>query len=204
MNKILIVDDHPIVLKGIASMLDDEGYTLYEATTLEQAAVIYNHIQGIDLMICDLSLPTTADGIRLIEHARGTVPQMAIIVFTLHDELWNIKTIMDIGVNGIVLKGENPKELVIATDTVLNGGTYFSPQFRKMRSEVMTSSGILSRKEIEILREISFGCKNHEIAEKYNVSEKAIEYHRCSILRKFGVKTISEAVRRACEIGLLK
>lgn len=204
MNKILIVDDHPIVLKGIASMLADREYILYEATNLEQASLIYSHISGIDLMICDLSLPTTAEGVRLIEHARTTVSQMAIIVFTLHDELWNIKTIMDIGVDGIVLKGESPNELVIATDTVLNGETYFSPQFRKMRCEVMTSSGILSRKEIDILRDISFGSKNREIADRYNMSEKAIEYHRCSILRKFGVKTISEAVRRACEIGLLK
>lgn len=205
MNKILVVDNHPIILKGVVSMLTGKNYTVLEAENSEQAIVIHKHIPDINLMICALSLPTIADGIGLIEHIRSVRPQIPIIVFTMHDEPWHIKTLMNIGADGIVLKGENPNELLLAIDSVLNNREkFFSPLFCKMRNEVMKSSGILSRREIEIIRDISSGCKNREIAEKYGISEKTIEYHRSSILRKFGVKTIAEAIRRVCEMGLLQ
>lgn len=204
MKKILIVDDHPIVQKGISSMLADKPYTVLDATTPEQAIMIHKHISNISLMVCGLSLPTTTEGIKLIEHIRSIRPHIPIIVFTMHNEPWNIKTLIDIDVDGIVLKDESPKELMLAIDCVLNGKKYLSPQSRKMRNEVMTSNTVLSKKEIEIIKEISFGHKNREIAEKYNMCEKTIEYHRSSILRKFGVNTMTEAVRQACEMGLLQ
>lgn len=203
MTKILIVDSHPIVLKGIASMLTNNGYVIFEAATPEEAIMIHKQISDIDLMVCDLSLPTTADGIELIECVRNITPQSHILVFTMHGEPWNMKALMDLEVDGVVMKGERPKELMLAIYSVINGEKYFSPQFRKMRNEVMVSSVILSNREIKIIREIAFGRKNREIAEKYNMCEKTIEYYRSSILRKLGVKTIVEAVRCACEIGLL-
>lgn len=203
MNKILVVDDHPIVLKGIATMLAENGYSVVTATGGEQAISLFDHIGNINLMVCDLSLPTTAEGIELIVQVREKQPQVPIIVFTMHDELWNIKAIIDIEADGIVLKGESPKELLLAIENVLNGQKHVSPQFQKMTNEVMASSGILSKKEIEIIKEISAGCKSREIAVKMCISEKAIEFHRHSILHKLGAKTIAEATRRALEMGIL-
>ena len=203
MKKILVVDDHPIVLKGIVSMLADNGYSVLTATSREQEATLFGHVSDISLMVCDLSLPTTTDGIRLIEHVRSILPHVPVIVFTMHDELWNIRTIMDIGAEGIVLKGENPNELLLAIRDVLDGNTHISPKFKKMSNEVMASTGILSKKEIEIIKEISSGCKSREIAEKMCISEKTIEFHRRSILHKLGSKTIAEATKRAIEMGIL-
>ena len=203
MKKILVVDDHPIVLKGIVSMLADNGYSVLTATSREQAATLFGHVSDISLMVCDLSLPTTTDGIRLIEHVRSILPHVPVIVFTMHDELWNIRTIMDIGAEGIVLKGENPNDLLLAIRDVLDGNTHISPKFKKMSNEVMASTGILSKKEIEIIKEISSGCKSREIAEKMCISEKTIEFHRRSILHKLGSKTIAEATKRAIEMGIL-
>lgn len=203
MNKILVADDHPIVLKGIATMLDEYGYSSVTAVSGEQALSLFDHIGNIDLMVCDLSLPTTAEGIKLIGQVREKQPHIPIIVFTMHDELWNIKTIIDIEADGIVLKGESPKELLLAVENVLDGRKYVSPQFQKMTNEIMASNGILSKKEIEIIKEISAGCKSREIAVKMCISEKAIEFHRRSILHKLGAKTIAEATRRALEMGIL-
>lgn len=203
MNKILVADDHPIVLKGIATMLDEYGYSSVTAVSGEQALSLFDHIGNIDLMVCDLSLPTTAEGIKLIGQVREKQPHIPIIVFTMHDELWNIKTIIDIEADGIVLKGESPKELLLAVENVLDGRKYVSPQFQKITNEIMASNGILSKKEIEIIKEISAGCKSREIAVKMCISEKAIEFHRRSILHKLGAKTIAEATRRALEMGIL-
>ena len=203
MKKILIVDDHEIVLKGMSLMLRKEGYHVLEAANANQALTMIQHVNDICLIVCDLSLPTTEKGLELIEEIRKRNSQLPIIIFTMHEELWTIKTLIDIGADGIVLKGENPRELLLAVKNVIGGKKYFSEQFCKMRNDVLTSNGILSRREIEIMRAITLGHKNRDIAGAIGVSEKTIEFHRCSILKKLGAKTIAEATRRAFEIGLL-
>lgn len=203
MKKILIVDDHEIVLKGMAKMLENEGYDVVEATNAHQALMLLRHIDGICLLVCDLSLPTTMGGMELIGEVREINAQLPVIVFTMHEELWTIKALMDIGADGIVLKGDHPKELLYAVSSVISGKKYFSDQFCRLRNEVMMANGILSQREIDIMRDITLGCKNRDIAERLNVSEKTIEFHRCIILKKLGAKTIAEATRRAFEIGLL-
>lgn len=203
MKKILVVDDHEIVLKGMSQMLENEGYDVMESTNAYQALTLLKHVDGISLIVCDLSLPTTVTGMELIKEVRKINAGLPIVVFTMHEELWTIKTLMDIGADGIVLKGDNPKELLYAVANVLNGEKYFSEQFRKLRNEVLVANGILSQREIEIMKAITSGQKNRDIAEHIGISEKTIEFHRCSILRKLGAKTIAEATRRAFEIGLL-
>ena len=202
-KKILVVDDHEIVLQGISKMLGDGGYDVVKSTNANQALTLLAHVDDICLLMCDLSLPTVARGMELIGEARRINPQLPVIVFTMHEELWTIKALMDMGIDGIVLKGDHPKELLCAVSSVLGGEKYFSEKFCKLRNEVMVSNGILSKKEIDILTDISSGLKNREIAEKNNICEKTIEYHRGSILRKLGVKTTVEAIRHACEMGLL-
>lgn len=203
MKKILIIDDHEIVLKGMSQMLKSEGYDVIESTNANQALALLKHVNNICLMVCDLSLPTIAQGQDLIQQVRTINEQMPIIVFTMHEELWTIKALMEIGVDGIVLKGDNPKELLYAVSNVIDGKKYFSEQFCKIRETITASKGILSKKEIEIIREIAAGHKNRDIANLMCVSEKTIEFHRCSILRKLGAKNIAEATKRACEMGLL-
>lgn len=203
MKKILVVDDHEIVLKGMTEVLKRGGYDVVESTSVNQALMLLKHIDDISLLVCDLSLPTTIKGMELIEEVRETNASLPIVVFTMHEELWIIKSLMDIGIDGIVLKGENPKELLHAADCVVDGGKYFSRQFCKLRNEVLVSNGILAQREVDIIREITLGHKNRDIAEHLGVSEKTIEFYRCSILRKLGAKTIAEATRRAFEIGLL-
>jgi len=203
MKKILVVDDHEIVLKGMSLMLKKEGYHVLEAVNASQTLMLLQHIDDISLIVCDLSLPTTEKGLELIREIRKRNHQLPVIIFTMHEELWTIKTLMDIGADGIVLKGESPSELLSAVKSVIDGKQYFSEQFCKMRNEVLVSNGILSLREIAIIKAITSGQKNRDIADIIGVSEKTIEFHRCSILKKLGAKNIAEATRRAFEIGLL-
>lgn len=110
MKKILIVDDHEIVLKGMSQMLKSEGYNVIESTNANQALALLKYVNNICMMVCDLSLPTITQGQELIQQAHIINEMMPIIVFTMHEELWTIKALMEIGVDGIVLKGDNPKE----------------------------------------------------------------------------------------------
>lgn len=203
MKKILVVDDHEIVLKGMSQMLNSAGYKVIGFTGTNQALMFMSHVDDVDLVICDFSIPTVVEGTDFIEHILTLRQRIPVIVYTMHEELWNIRKLMSLGVNGIVLKGENPKELLYAVAEVLAGRDYTSKLFRKMCDEVMKTNGILSEKEIDIMRRISLGYKTKDIAMQLCVTDKTIEFHRSSILRKLGTKSIAEALRRVCEMGLL-
>ena len=108
-KKILVVDDHEIVLQGISKMLGDGGYDVVKSTNANQALTLLAHVDDICLLMCDLSLPTVARGMELIGEARRINPQLPVIVFTMHEELWTIKALMDMGIDGIVLKGDHQR-----------------------------------------------------------------------------------------------
>jgi len=203
MKKIMTVDDHPIVLQSMKTIMEKKGYKVIKATTGTQAATLLSYIDDVDLVICDLSLPDVDDGLKLIQTIKDMRKDVPIIVFTMHEELWNIKTLMELEISGVVLKNDSTNELFQAIDTVLSGNQYFSIQFCKMREKILLSTGILSIKEISILRSISMGMTNPEIAGKMGISEKTIEFHRKNIRQKLGVKTMAEATRKACIMGLL-
>lgn len=203
MKKIMIVDDHPIVLQSMKTMIEGKNYKVVKSSTSEQAISLLEHIDDIDLVICDLSLPEVTDGLKLIQTIQDRHKSMPVIVFTMHEELWNIKILMELNVNGIVLKCDDIGELFQAIKAATGNKTYLSTQFCKMRDKILSSDGILSIREIGILRMISAGSTNPEISYEMGISEKTIEFHRKNIRQKLGVKTMAEATKKACMMGLL-
>lgn len=203
MKYILVVDDHPIVLEGIQSVLSRKGFKILKATTADQAMHIVENAEHLDMVVADLSLKEGTDGLDLIERIRNAGIQKPTIIYTMHEELWNIATLMRAEVDGIVLKGDNIHELILAIEKVAEGGTYMSQAFSKCRQEVMKTSGILSAKDIEVMRRLSKGENNKEIAKFMEISEKTVEYHRGNILRKLCAKTMFEATKRAIQLGII-
>lgn len=122
----------------------------------------------------------------------------------MHDELWNISRLMKAPVEGIVLKGDNLNELVLAIRLVAEGNTYRSSAFDMRRREVLQTDGILSSKDIEVLRLLSAGQSNRDVAQEMGISEKTVEYHRANILKKLCSKTMLEATRRAVSLGIIR
>ncbi|MCM1355861.1 MAG: response regulator transcription factor [Staphylococcus sp.] len=203
MTTLLIVDDHPIVLEGIKSVLARKGFKVLKASSPEEALMCAEHIGTIDLYVIDLSLNDGMDGLNLIEQLRSRGLGKPTVIYTMHEELWNISAIIKANVEGIVLKGDNTAELLLAIQTVAAGGTYRSNTFNERRQEVLKASGILSAKDIEVLRRLSSGESNREIATALGITEKSIEYHRSNILRKLSTKTMLEATRRAIALGII-
>jgi hypothetical protein len=203
MKTLLVVDDHPIVLEGIQSVLSRHGYKVVKATTPQQALSLAENLPQIDIFVIDLSLNEGFDGLELIREIREKGIQKPAIVYTMHEELWNISTIMKADVEGIVLKGDNVNELLLAVEEVADGHRYISRSFEKRRSEVLNTKGILSEKDIEVIRRIAAGESTKDISRAMFLSEKAVEYHWGNILRKLCAKTISEATTRAIRLGIV-
>ena len=197
--RILVVDDHPIVRKGIAALLcHTTAATIAEASCAAEAIDI-SRKQSVDIAVIDLELPD-ANGLQLTTRLRCTMPQTRIVVYTMHEEPWIIDELQDANVDAIVLKGDDPYELQMAVESVKIGIGYYSSRFKKCADN---APGRLTEREKEVLQMMCDGMSSKLIAEKMCVSENTVEYHRKQILRRIGAKNNVQAVSIALKEGLL-
>lgn len=203
MKTILVVDDHPIVLEGIQAVLTERGFKIIKSASADVAMMAIELIGGIDLVVCDLQIGGELDGLFLIEKMRERGYDKSAIVYTMHDELWNMPRLLNADLDGVVLKGDSIMELVNAIETVAAGGRYYSPAFSKRRTETLHIGGIMSSRTIEVLRRIAHGESTREIADRMCLTDKAIEYHRGAILKKLNSRNMTEAIRRAIDLGII-
>ena len=197
--RILVVDDHPIVRKGIAALLcHTTAATIAEASCAAEAIDIARK-QSADIAVIDLELPD-ANGLQLITRLRCTMPQMRFVVYTMHEEPWIIDELQDAKVDAIVLKGDDPYELQMAVESVKMGIRYYSSRFKKCADN---APGHLTEREKEVLQMMCDGMSSKLIAEKMCVSENTVEYHRKQILKRIGAKNNVQAVSIALKEGLL-
>ena len=197
--RILVVDDHPIVRKGIAALLcHTTAATIAEASCAAEAIDI-SRKQSVDIAVIDLELPD-ANGLQLITRLHCTMPKMRFVVYTMHEEPWIIDELQDANVDAIVLKGDDPYELQMAVESVKIGIGYYSSRFKKCADN---APGRLTEREKEVLQMMCDGMSSKLIAEKMCVSENTVEYHRKQILRRIGAKNNVQAVSIALKEGLL-
>lgn len=197
--RILVVDDHPIVRKGIAALLcHTTTATIAEASCAAEAIDI-SRKQSVDIAVIDLELPD-ANGLQLITRLRCTMPKTRFVVYTMHEEPWIIDELQDANVDAIVLKGDDPYELQMAVESVKIGIGYYSSRFKKCADN---APGHLTEREKEVLQMMCDGMSSKLIAEKMCVSENTVEYHRKQILKRIGAKNNVQAVSIALKEGLL-
>ena len=197
--RILVVDDHPIVRKGIAALLcHTTTATIAEASCAAEAIDI-SRKQSVDIAVIDLELPD-ANGLQLITRLRCTMPKTRFVVYTMHEEPWIIDELQDANVDAIVLKGDDHYELQMAVESVKIGIGYYSSRFKKCADN---APGHLTEREKEVLQMMCDGMSSKLIAEKMCVSENTVEYHRKQILRRISAKNNVQAVSIALKEGLL-
>ncbi|MDE6329800.1 MAG: response regulator transcription factor [Muribaculaceae bacterium] len=200
---ILVVDDHPIVLEGIQSILSPLDYTVLKASNAATAIEIARERKDICVYVIDYSLRDSVDGLRLVAELRDMGLYHPTIIYTMHEELWNISAILQANVEGIVLKGEDITELTRAIEVVASGGRYQSPAVDERREAATQTARLLSAKDVDVLRLLAAGLTNRDIAAEMKLSEKSIEYHRSNILRKLNAKTMLEATKKAIQLGII-
>lgn len=204
--KILLADDHLVLLDGLKSLLEKEadleivGQASSVAETLEKLAILQP-----DILISDYSLPD-GDGLDIINIMKKKYPKMKIIMLSMHEEGHLVKEMIKAGVDGYVLKKDSHSDLKDAIKAVKNNKTYFSSDINKIL--VMGLHGreeqqLLSEREREILKLISQEMTNREIAEALFISERTVETHRKNIFRKTGTNNIVGLIKYAFENNLI-
>jgi DNA-binding NarL/FixJ family response regulator len=202
---ILVVDDHPVVRKGLADLInrEDDLCVTGEADTAGDALKLLDSLKP-DLITVDISLNET-DGIELIKQIKATESDLPILVISMHDDRIYAERALHAGAMGYVNKNEATDHLIGAIRQVLCGKTYVSEKIteriitRARNNGNVNESPIesLTDKELEVLLRLGNGQTTREIADNLKRSIKTIETHRESIKTKLGVTTSAELIHRA-------
>lgn len=201
-KNILIVDDHPIVSTGLQALIEHTGEygKIYVANNIASSRLLLKQ-EDIDIAIIDLELQD-ANGMELIKYIHQTHISTKILVYTMHEELWTIRQLMKEDADAIVMKGDNPQEVLIALRKIEQGKGYFSQQFMRLINSQDTSEITLSNREAEVLEHISNGLSTNDIAQQLNISNNTVEFHRHKLMKKLSANNMAQLVKKAIQLGL--
>jgi len=204
--KILIVDDHPIVLKGLSTILKshNDTFQIIEAVSGKQAKEILNSTI-IDIVILDLSLPDVS-GLALLSQIKERYPNLKVIIQSVMNEDVYERKCFEAGASAFLKKEFACEELIYAVLSVINNKTYFSDKlllnYNVCKSQIDIHN-LLSKQEFQVLNYIGKGYKNKEIAFAMNVSEKTICTYKSRMINKLNIKT-NELIRFCIESGIVE
>ncbi len=195
--KIVLVDDHAIIMDGIQALLAGiPGIEIVGKASGGNEALGILSRQKADIVITDYSMEDM-DGLTLINNIKKAYADIKIIVLSMHDEPSVVRDVLSKGVDGYILKKYTYNELQIAIEVIREGGQFFSPEVNSillMRLKPEQNSKLTNR-EREILKLLVNEHSNKQIADKLFISERTVETHRKNLLRKTNSSNI---------VGLLK
>jgi two-component system response regulator NreC len=205
MPRVLIADDHSIVRRGLRAIISAESsLQLVGETTSGRETIGRVLADRPDVLILDLSMPDL-DGIAVIESVKPRLPQMKILILTVHEDQGLLRAALQAGASGYVLKRAAESELVAAIRSVLRGEVYVDPSMvQALRREPEPGDRrdapvveVLTDREDEILTYIADGYTNRQIGDLLRISVRTVETHRASISSKFGLRGRADLVRYA-------
>ena len=203
MKKILIVDDHKIVLDGLKSKLISR-FQLYTASNNKEAKIITME-NPIDAAILDITIGTE-NGMDLAFDLRKAIPQ--ILFFSMHKSPSIIEQVMNDGYDGFFLKDESIDKMLIALENPKTTRFWMTDSVKALLEDHKFDSDNnydrLTPREQQIFRMIAEGMKPRDIAGKINISTKTISVHRENLMRKMGVKNNSEIVHLAIKLEIIE
>lgn len=200
--KILIADDHRLVLEGVRRTLEacDDIEVVGEATTGSQVLPLVRRTDP-DLVLLDMRMPEY-DGLRCIDLIRKYAPNVKVVVLSAHRDAERIQAALRRGAVGYIVKTVNPADLPSAIRQSVEG-TVFHPVGMPdaPESEAVAAAGLTER-ETEILKALARGLSNEAIGKEFWLSKQTVKFHLSNIYRKLDVANRTEAVRFAFEHGL--
>lgn len=204
--KVVLVDDHQIVLDGLVSLLgsDPDFSVLASLNSGEQAFEFFKTKQP-DILMTDYNLPGIT-GLELMRSVKKNYPQVKVVVLSMHDEVAVVKSILKEGADGYLLKNIQQFELKNALKRVMSGVPYVSPEITKVMMDEInhpTENGLLTDRELEILRLITQEQSNKQIAARLFISERTVETHRKNIFRKTNTSSLVGLIKYAFENKLV-
>jgi len=203
--KVLLVDDHPLVLDGIRARLeeDDEITIVGEASNGEEALAMSAERKP-DVVLMDINMPVM-NGIEAAEKFASEQPDVRLLMLTMHDSREYITKVLKAGAKGYILKDVSSSEMMIAVKSVYQGRSYYSSGVTDILVNVGNQTEVpLTDRERTILQLLAEGNSNKHVARELDISVRTVETHRRNIKRKLEVKTSAGLVKYAIENGIVE
>jgi len=207
MLKILTIDDHEVVRRGLKDMFTAESATFGEARTGAEAVDLVRK-QPWDIAVLDISLGGRS-GLEVLVELKQLRPRMPVLILSMHAEEQYAVRAFKAGASGYINKGSSGEELRRAILKIIKGGQYVGPSLAEKIVVQLSQSGkvpheSLSNREFEVLRSIASGKTVNEIAEQLSLSNKTISTYRRRILDKMEMRTNAELTHYAIRNGLVE
>jgi DNA-binding NarL/FixJ family response regulator len=209
-RRIMIVDDHDAIRRGVRQLLETTAYyqVVGEAADGRTGLEVARQTRP-DIAIIDYSVPEL-NGLDLSHALKREFPRIEILLYTMHDREEIIMEVLRAGVRGFVLKSDTEQHLITALDALSIRRPYFSgavsdtllEQFLESKPHALASS--LTHREREVVQQVAEGRINKEIAARLNISVKTVETHRASAMRKLKLRTTADLVRYAVRNQLIQ
>jgi two-component system, NarL family, nitrate/nitrite response regulator NarL len=211
--KVLVVDDHPIVRDGLAALLGQlgPGTDVLQVGDAERAFALVAAHADLDVVILDIAMPGM-DGLSALAEFGRARPELPVIVISASEDARDAREALAKGALGYVPKSASPHTLLSAIQLVLNGDVYVPPLIlaatvvpRSSDPSVSAGSGrsTLTDRQIDVLRRLSEGQSNKEIAAELDLSEKTVKAHVTAIFRALDVVNRTQAAAAGRNAGLI-
>ncbi len=207
--RIFIIDDHPVVIRGLSNLIDQEKELCVCGSSVDTKDVI-DEIKKLkpDLIILDISLKDL-NGLEFFKELKNNALEIPVLVLSMHDENLYAERSLHAGARGFIMKQEAPEKVILAIQEILKGNIYLSDKMKKIIIEQFASqdikknnfSGIktLSERELEIFEMIGKGLSSRQIAESMFLSIKTIETYRARIITKLNISSSNELLQFAIQ-----
>jgi DNA-binding NarL/FixJ family response regulator len=212
-TRILVADDHPIVLQGLKTVLNAQpDFEVVAEATDGDEAVEQALTQDIHLAILDISMPRKT-GLLAAREISQRRPEVRILILSMHDNEQYLFEAIKVGASGYVLKSSVDRDLVEACRAAMRGEPFLYPggvralmrdYVERARAGDIGSGEVLTPREEEIVKLVAEAHTNEEIGEMLFISKKTVERHRANILEKLGMRDRVELTRYAIRRGLVE
>jgi len=198
--KILIADDHSMVREGLKQLieLEDDIEVIAQAGDGQEAIDKILEVNP-DVVLLDINMPKL-NGLEVLEKLNEMNLEVNVLILTIHNEIEYLYRAVEIGVNGYVLKDSESDVLIKAIRSIYNGESYIQPNmasllFKKINGELdnQVKHNKLTKREVEVLKLITQGLLNKEIADQLCISEKTVKNHVSNIFKKIEVSDRTQA-----------
>jgi DNA-binding NarL/FixJ family response regulator len=201
--RVLLADDHPIVLEGLTAMLataNDLQLVGRAASTTEALALLDTTCP--DVAVLDISMPGSTE-CDLAGQCAARYPHVKILILTVHEERALVERALQAGVRGYLLKRSAAEDLVRAIRAVVAGGTYIDPSVAGKILPVATTTIPLSKREQSVLQMVAQGLSSKEAAGRLALSPKTVATYRARAIEKIGARSREDIVRYGIMHGWL-
>ena len=200
---VLLVDDHALVRRGFRRMLEDDP----EIRVVGEASDGHDAVQAAEslrpaVVVMDFALPSM-NGAVATRHILKSLPGTAVLILSMHTEASYVRTCLEAGARGYLLKNAMDLELVQAVKKVASGASVLDPRLGSLSGQDSSPRSQLTTRELEVLQLIVHGKANKEIATVLGLSANTVAVHRANIMQTLGIHNTAELVVYAIREGLV-